>query len=87
MPANMSRRPKSGSGHQTDMPTVFRDVRFKGQSGKHLLALSISEFDLGCVKTPTLNLHVEFPSRFRRCKRLQGAGATDQMVAPAHPRD
>jgi hypothetical protein len=22
------------------MPTVFRDVRFQGQSGKHLLALS-----------------------------------------------
>jgi hypothetical protein len=25
--------------HKTDMPTVFRDVRFQGQSGKHLLAL------------------------------------------------
>ena len=23
--------------------------------------------DPGCVKTPTLNLRVEFPSRFRRC--------------------
>jgi len=30
------------------MPTVFRDVRFQGQSGKHLLALSFSAFD-----TPT----------------------------------
>src|SRR5258705_9014866 len=26
-----------------------------------------SAFDPGCVKTPTLNLRVEFPSRFRRC--------------------
>jgi hypothetical protein len=25
--------------HKTDMPTVFRDVRFQGQSGKRLLAL------------------------------------------------
>ena len=32
-------------GHKTDMPTVFRDVRFQGQSGKHLLALSFSAFD------------------------------------------
>src|SRR5229473_3564979 len=29
----------SPCGHKTDMPTVFRDVRFQGQSGKHLLAL------------------------------------------------
>ena len=27
------------SWHKTDMPTVFRDVQFQGQSGKHLLAL------------------------------------------------
>jgi hypothetical protein len=33
------------SWHQTDMPTVFRDVRFQGQSGKHLLVLGISPFD------------------------------------------
>src|SRR6266436_1334845 len=26
-----------------------------------------SESDPGCVKTPTLKLRVEFPSRFRRC--------------------
>jgi hypothetical protein len=25
--------------HKTDMPTVFRDARFQGQSGKRLLAL------------------------------------------------
>jgi len=31
--------------HETDMPTVFRDVRFQEQSGKHLLALSFSGFD------------------------------------------
>src|SRR5258707_5950654 len=27
----------------------------------------MSAFDPGCVKTPTLNLRVESPSRFRRC--------------------
>jgi hypothetical protein len=27
----------------------------------------LAAFDPGCVKTPTLNLRVEFPSRFRRC--------------------
>src|SRR5258705_9611520 len=37
--------PLSAPGHKTDMPTVFRDVRFQGQSGKHLLALSFSGFD------------------------------------------
>jgi hypothetical protein len=34
-----------------DMPTALRDVRSQGQSGKHLLALSFSGFDPGCVKT------------------------------------
>jgi len=33
------------SWHETDMPTTLRDVRFQGQSGKHLLALSFSGFD------------------------------------------
>ncbi len=33
------------------MPTVFRDVRSRGQSGKHVLALSFSGFDRGRVKT------------------------------------
>jgi hypothetical protein len=51
--------------HQTDMPTVFRDVRFQGQSGRHLLALSFSGFDPACVKTPTSNLRVESLSRLR----------------------
>jgi hypothetical protein len=31
--------------HETDMPTTLRDVRFQGQSGKHMLALSSSQFD------------------------------------------
>ena len=31
--------------HETDMPTTLRDVRFRGQSGKHMLALSFSGFD------------------------------------------
>jgi hypothetical protein len=34
-----------------DMPTVLRDVRSQGQSGKHLLALSFSGFDPGRVET------------------------------------
>jgi hypothetical protein len=31
--------------HETDMPTAMRDVRSRGQSGKHILAVSFSEFD------------------------------------------
>jgi hypothetical protein len=30
------------SSPETDMPTALRDVRSQGQSGKHLLALSLS---------------------------------------------
>src|SRR5260370_29937841 len=37
--------------HETDMPTASINVRFQGQSGKHMLAASISPFDLGRVKT------------------------------------
>ena len=33
------------SWHETDMPTPLRNVRSRGQSGKHLLALSFSGFD------------------------------------------
>ncbi len=40
--------------HETDMPTVFRDVRFRGQSGKHLLALSFSGLDPDCVVSALL---------------------------------
>jgi hypothetical protein len=31
--------------HETDMPTAMRDVRSRGQSGKHLLAARISPLD------------------------------------------
>src|SRR5882672_247806 len=31
--------------HETDMPTAMRDVRSRGQSGKHILAVSLSRFD------------------------------------------
>src|SRR5258708_21442740 len=37
--------------HQTDMPSLLSDVRCWGQSGKHLLAASISPFDPGRVET------------------------------------
>ena len=40
--------------HETDMPTLLRNVRSQGQSGKHLLALSFSGFDQDCVKTPSM---------------------------------
>ena len=33
------------NGNKTDMPTLLRNVRSRGQSGKHLLAASISPFD------------------------------------------
>jgi hypothetical protein len=33
------------SWHVSDMPTLFRNVRSQGQSGKHVLALSFSGFD------------------------------------------
>src|SRR5712691_8601082 len=31
--------------HETDMPTALREVRSQGQSGKHMLGLSSSQFD------------------------------------------
>src|SRR5258705_11396134 len=37
--------------HETDMPKSLGDVRCWVNSGKHLLALSFTGFDLGCVKT------------------------------------
>src|SRR5260370_34588394 len=39
--------------HKTGMPTALRNVSYQGQSGKHVLALSFSGFDPGCVKTCT----------------------------------
>src|SRR2546428_9276545 len=35
------------------MPTASSNVRVRGQSGKHMLVLSSSQFDPGCVKTCT----------------------------------
>jgi hypothetical protein len=46
------------------MPVALANVRSWGQTEKHLLVVSISGFDPGCVKTPTVNLRVEIPSRF-----------------------
>jgi len=34
-----------GEWHEADMTSLLRDVRFQGQSRKHLLALSFSSFD------------------------------------------
>jgi hypothetical protein len=39
------------SWHNSDMPPWSLYVRCWGQSGKHMLALSFSAFDPGCVKT------------------------------------
>src|SRR6266513_5927344 len=50
------------------MPKHLGDVRCWVNSGKHMLSLSFSGFDPGCVKTPMANFRVELPSRFRRCK-------------------
>ena len=50
---------------ETDMPKDLGDVRCWVNSGKHVLALSFSGFDPGCVKTPTSNLRVESLSRLR----------------------
>src|SRR5260370_19475209 len=41
--------------HETDMPTALRDVRFQGQSGKHMLASSFSGFDRCCRKSRKSN--------------------------------
>src|SRR6266481_2444561 len=46
------------------MPTPLRNVRSRGQSGKHLLALSFSGFDPGCVKTCTSSECAELLSLF-----------------------
>jgi hypothetical protein len=37
--------------HEANMPTVLRDVRYWMNSGKHLLAASISEFDPSATST------------------------------------
>jgi len=52
-PTNAAKREKSScqlgavhTWHETDVPTALLNVCFQGQSGKHLLALSFSGFDL-----------------------------------------
>jgi hypothetical protein len=52
LPASRLLLPRSGlersdfvHWHETDMLTAVRDVRSQGQSGKHMLALSSSQFD------------------------------------------
>ena len=40
--------------HETDMSITLRHVRFQGQSGKHMLALSFSGFDPTRTWTPML---------------------------------
>ena len=44
--------------HETDMPTALRDVRSQGQSGRHLLPLSISDFveGFGCRPIAAMRL-------------------------------
>jgi hypothetical protein len=48
-PTNAAKRKKSPcqpgavhTWHKTDVPTALRNVRYEGQSGKHVLALSFS---------------------------------------------
>jgi hypothetical protein len=47
--------------HNSEITARAPDVRFRKQSGRHLLLASISPFDPGCVKTLTFNLRVEIP--------------------------
>jgi hypothetical protein len=46
--------------HETDMPTALPNVRFLGESGKHVLALSFSGFD------PFPTFQVADPTRITR---------------------
>ena len=50
--------------HETDMPKDLGDVRCWVNSGKHVLALSFSGFDPGCVKTCTSRECAELFSLF-----------------------
>src|SRR6266481_6545074 len=50
--------------HNSDMPPWSLYVRCWGQSGKHILALSFSAFDPGCVKTCTRGECAELFSLF-----------------------
>ena len=37
--------------HKCEVPTASGNVRVRGQSGRHVLIVSSSDFDPGCVKT------------------------------------
>ena len=57
--------------HETDMPTASRKVRYQGQSGKHLLALSFSGFDpiRTLPRQRLLELHLHNCDAFVRKRR------------------
>src|SRR5258708_34993488 len=50
--------------HRTDMPTLLSDVRCWGQSGKHLLAASISPFDPNATSTRRGPSHPAYDGHF-----------------------
>jgi hypothetical protein len=53
------------NGYSSLSPKAIQLLQhYQGQSGKHMLAWRFPDFDPGCVKTPTPNLRVEFPSSF-----------------------
>jgi adenylate cyclase len=58
-----------GTWHETDMPTALRNVRYQGQSGKHVLALSLSGFDP--IRSFT-RVTDRWPSRLIRGPRSSG---------------
>jgi hypothetical protein len=58
---------KAADVHFSDMPGQPDECPLLGPKRTSRRKAAISVFDLGCVKTQTLNLRVEFSSRFRRC--------------------
>ena len=40
--------------HFPEVPVPLVDVAYWGKTGRHLLAMSSSQFDRPCVKTPLL---------------------------------
>jgi hypothetical protein len=64
--------------HQTDMPIVFRDVQFQGQSGKHLLALSFSGFDPEPTKRDN---HSSVISSAKRATRATSSGSPPPVAS------
>src|SRR5258705_10802572 len=63
--------------HETDMPTLFRNVRSQGQSRKHVLALSFSGFD-PTRTSPSLNGNL-----FRGQAKTHKIGADDDIPSKA----